>query len=65
MNGLKVAVILHDLVPNTPIILFTFYKDVIPLRMALASGVASVVSKTDQLTLLASEVHRLLVSKIN
>lgn len=59
MNGLKVAVMLHEIVPNTPIILFTFYKDVIPTRMALASGVASVVSKTDQLTLLASEVHRL------
>ena len=65
MNGLKAAVMLHEIVPNTPIILFTFYKDVIPLRMALASGVASVVSKTDQLTLLATEVHRLMVGKNN
>ena len=59
INGLHVALMLHEIVPTTPIILFTFYKDVIPTRMAQASGVASVVSKTDQLTLLASEVHRL------
>src|SRR4029079_11489244 len=53
INGLQVAVMLHEIVPQTPIILFTFYKDVIPLRMAQASGVASIISKSDQLTTLA------------
>jgi DNA-binding NarL/FixJ family response regulator len=59
INGLQVAVILHEIVPNTPIILFTVFKDVIPIRMAEAAGVASIISKTDQLTLLAEEVQRL------
>jgi len=59
INGLQVAVMLHEIVPQTPIILFTFYKDVIPLRMAQASGVASIISKSDQLTTLADEVRRL------
>ena len=59
INGLQVAIVLHEIVPNTPIILFTFYEDVIPIRMAHASGVASVVSKSDKLTVLADEVQRL------
>jgi CheY-like chemotaxis protein len=59
INGLQVAVILHVLVPNTPIILFTFYKDVIPIRMAHEAGIAAIVSKSDQLTILADEVQRL------
>ena len=59
INGLQVAVMLHEIVPETPIILFTFYKDVISPVIAHASGVASVVSKGDQLTILADEVHRL------
>ena len=59
INGLEAAIILHEVVPNTPIILFTFYKDAIPIPLARAAGVASVVSKTDQLTMLADEVQRL------
>jgi two-component system nitrate/nitrite response regulator NarL len=59
INGLQVAVFLHEVAPTTPIILFTVFKDAIPLRMAQAAGVASVVSKTDQLTILADEVQRL------
>jgi DNA-binding NarL/FixJ family response regulator len=59
INGLQVAVMLHEVVPKTPIILFTFYKDVISPVIAHAAGVASVVSKGDRLTILADEVHRL------
>jgi two-component system nitrate/nitrite response regulator NarL len=59
INGLQVAVYLRQVAPNTPIILFTVFKDAIPFRMAQAAGVASVVSKTDQLTILADEVERL------
>jgi hypothetical protein len=50
---------LHEIVPNTPIILFTFYKDAIPRDLAHAAGVASILSKTDQLAMLADEVQRL------
>jgi DNA-binding NarL/FixJ family response regulator len=59
LNGLQTALILHEIAPDTPIILFTFFKDVIPISSAHAAGVTSVVSKTDQLTVLADEVQRL------
>src|SRR3984893_4136741 len=59
INGLQAALILHEIVPNTPIILFTFYKEAIPKDLAKAAGVASILSKTDQLTALADEVQRL------
>ncbi len=59
INGLAIAVILREVVPNTPIILFTVFKDVIPIRIAEEAGVASIVSKSDRLTLLADEVQRL------
>jgi DNA-binding NarL/FixJ family response regulator len=59
INGLQAAEILHQVAPNTPIILLTIYKDAIPIRLARTSGVDSVLSKTDQLTILADEVQRL------
>jgi DNA-binding NarL/FixJ family response regulator len=59
MNGLQAAVLLHQIVPNAPIILFTFYKDAISSDLAQAAGVASILSKTDQLATLADEVQRL------
>jgi DNA-binding NarL/FixJ family response regulator len=59
INGLQAAVILHKVMPDTPIVLFTFYKDAIPIRMARDAGVASIVSKGDNLTVLADEVERL------
>jgi two-component system, chemotaxis family, chemotaxis protein CheY len=59
INGLQAAVILHQIVPNIPIILFTFYKGVIPISLAHAAGVTSIVSKGDNLTTLADEVQRL------
>lgn len=59
INGLEAAMILHKVIPDTPIILLTIYKDAIPLRLARTAGVASVLSKTDQLTFLADEVQRL------
>jgi two-component system nitrate/nitrite response regulator NarL len=59
INGLEAAMILRKVIPDTPIILLTIYKDAIPLRLARNAGVASVLSKTDQLTVLADEVQRL------
>jgi DNA-binding NarL/FixJ family response regulator len=56
IKGLQVAVYLRQVAPNTPIILFTVFKDAIPFRTAQAAGVASVVSKSDQLTILLDEV---------
>jgi CheY-like chemotaxis protein len=59
LNGLQAAVILHEIAPDTPIILFTFYKNTIPGDLAEAVGVAAILSKTDQLATLADEVQRL------
>ena len=59
INGLQAALILHEIVPNAPIILLTFYKDAVPRDLAQAAGVASILSKTDQLASLADEVQRL------
>jgi DNA-binding NarL/FixJ family response regulator len=59
LDGLQAAVVLHQIVPNIPIILFTLFKGVIPVRLAQAAGVASILSKTDQLTVLADEALKL------
>jgi CheY-like chemotaxis protein len=59
MNGLEAAAALHRTIPKSPIILFTFYKDAIPSRMARDAGIVSVLSKWDQLDVLADEVRKL------
>jgi two-component system response regulator NreC len=59
MNDLRAALIIHQTEPNTPIILFTFYKDVISSRLAQAVGVTSVISKSDLLPTLADEIQML------
>ena len=59
INGLQAALILHEIVPNAPLVLLTFYKDALPRDLAQAAGVASILSKTDQLASLADEVQRL------
>ena len=59
INGLQAALMLHEIVPDTPIILFTVFKDAVLSRLAQNAGVASIVSKTDQLTILTDEVQRL------
>ena len=58
-NGLETAAGLNEVVPNTPIILLTIYKDAIPVPIARAAGVASILSKTDELTILGDEIKRL------
>jgi CheY-like chemotaxis protein len=59
MNGLEAATVLHQIVPSALIILFTFYADAISSRLAHDAGVASIISKSDQLSTLADEVQRL------
>jgi DNA-binding NarL/FixJ family response regulator len=59
INGLQAALLLHENAPNTPIILFTFYKEAILKDLAEAAGVTSILSKGDQLATLADEVQRL------
>jgi DNA-binding NarL/FixJ family response regulator len=59
INGLQAALVLDEIVPHSPIILLTFYKDAVPGDLAQAAGVSSILSKTDQLASLADEVQRL------
>ena len=59
INGLQAALMLHEIVPGIPIILFTIYKDPVLSRLARNAGVTSVVSMTDRLSALADEVQRL------
>jgi DNA-binding NarL/FixJ family response regulator len=59
VNGLQAAVMLHEVTPDTPIILFTVFKDETLERLAHTAGVASVLSKTDELTTLTAEIQRL------
>jgi DNA-binding NarL/FixJ family response regulator len=59
INGLQAALVLHEIVPHSPVILLTFYRDAVPGDLAQAAGVSSILSKTDQLASLADEVQRL------
>jgi two-component system, chemotaxis family, chemotaxis protein CheY len=59
LNGLQTALMLHEVTPNSPIILYTLYKEDIPIGQAQDAGVASIVSKGDNLATLADEVQRL------
>jgi DNA-binding NarL/FixJ family response regulator len=59
INGLQAALILHQTLPNTPIIMFTLYKDAIFSRLAHDAGVATILSKSDPLATLVDEIQRL------
>ena len=47
MNGLEAAPELRSVLPNTPIILFTLYADVMLTRDAIAVGITSILPKSD------------------
>src|SRR5258707_3378963 len=58
INGLQAALMLHEIVPDTPIILFTVDKDAVLSRLAHNAGLTSVLSKPHQLTVLTNDVQR-------
>lgn len=59
MSGLEVAQVLRPAMEATPKILFTAHKDIIPEHLARSVGFSSVVSKSDGIHLLISEIQRL------
>ena len=59
LNGLQAALMLHEVVPDIPIILFTFFKDAVLSRLADIAGVTSVFSNSAQLATSADEIRRL------
>jgi CheY-like chemotaxis protein len=59
MNGLDAAPVLHDIAPQTPIILFTLHKDVVSEKRAKAVGIRAVVSKSDRIEVLVDHILHL------
>ena len=57
MNGLQAAPILRKMLPAVPILLFTLYSDGGLVRVALAAGVTSVLSKAESPETLLSTVR--------
>jgi two-component system NarL family response regulator len=60
MNGLEAARALRDLMPSVPIVLFTLYDDGIIEERARSVGVADVVSKSEDISVLIDATRRLL-----
>lgn len=59
MNGLEAAAALQKIMPNVPIILFTFYEDAVSNHKAHDAGITSIVSKTDDINRLSEEISRI------
>ena len=62
IHRLQAALVMREMMPDTPIILFTIHNDGTIVQLAHNAGIASVISKSDQLTTLADEVQRLTMS---
>jgi DNA-binding NarL/FixJ family response regulator len=59
MGGMETAAAIRSVMPKVPIILFTLYADSEVIDQARDAGIASVLSKMDQMSMLCSEVGRL------
>lgn len=59
MNGLQAAAQLRKLMPDTPIILFSEYSDVLPGQDMRAAGLSALVSKGDHTSVLLSKARAL------
>ncbi|HKW16424.1 MAG TPA: response regulator transcription factor [Terriglobales bacterium] len=57
MNGIEAACKLKQLVPMTPIIVFSDYSDVFSEHEARKTGVAALVSKTEELSVLLEKAR--------
>jgi DNA-binding NarL/FixJ family response regulator len=62
MNGLDAARILNQMMSDVPIILFTMHASALLLSEVQAAGIRSIVSKSDGLGGLATQVESLLES---
>jgi DNA-binding NarL/FixJ family response regulator len=57
MNGIEAACELKRLLPMTPIIVFSEHSDVLSEREARKTGVAALVSKTEDLSVLVEKAR--------
>jgi CheY-like chemotaxis protein len=62
MNGVEVASVLHQNLPNVPIVALTMYEQFFEPVLASAVGVSAVVSKGDGLSKLVECVESLIFS---
>jgi DNA-binding NarL/FixJ family response regulator len=56
LNGLDAAVILHEMLPRVPIILYTLHKSIVSPKRSQAACIRAVVSKSDPIDVLVGEV---------
>jgi CheY-like chemotaxis protein len=63
MNGLQAAPRLRKLCPETPIVLFSLYGGNVLQQEAKKAGVDAVLMKSEPVSQLLDECHRLLASK--
>ena len=61
MNGIEAACTLKRLMPMTPLIVFSEFTDVLSEREARATGVATMVSKSESLSVLLEKARAALI----
>ena len=57
MNGIEAACTLKRLMPMTPLIVFSDFSDMFSERKALATGVATLISKSESLSVLLEKAR--------
>jgi DNA-binding NarL/FixJ family response regulator len=62
MNGVEVASLIRSRMPNTPVVLYTMFDDVLGKPLAATLGIAAIVSKSDGLAKLLARIEALLES---
>jgi CheY-like chemotaxis protein len=60
MNGIQAAQLLKGKLPEVPILMFSLYASAALAELAMAAGVAAVVSKEESATHLIAKAHALL-----
>jgi two-component system nitrate/nitrite response regulator NarL len=60
MNGLEAAQLLHDCMPEVPILMYSSYSNATLEQQALAAGVTTVVDKAAPMGLLVKRLEELL-----
>jgi DNA-binding NarL/FixJ family response regulator len=63
MNGLDAVRILRKLIPSIPIIVFSNYSDAFVKKLALSLGVAAVISKSQNISVLLSAARGLFLQR--
>jgi DNA-binding NarL/FixJ family response regulator len=62
MNGVEVASLIRSRTPNTPVVVYTMFDDVLGKPLAASLGIAAIVSKSDGLSKLLARIEALLES---